>query len=130
MNTQYITGFQHIALPASDLEATIRFYEGLGFKTVHRTKDPAGTPVAFLRFGTCTIESYQVDKTAKVNGAWDHLALDVTDAAALLKEVEAAGCYKITTNGVEELPFWDKGIRFFKIEGPDKESIEFCEIVK
>ena len=29
-----------------------------------------------------------------------------------------------------ELPFWEKGIRYFNIKGPNEEVVEFCEIVK
>ncbi|MFR0790052.1 MAG: hypothetical protein ACLSHW_04940 [Lachnospiraceae bacterium] len=35
--------------------------------------------------------------------------------------------YKVLSNGIEELPFWEKGVAFFIIEGPNKERIEFCE---
>ena len=129
MKSDKITGVQHIAIPARDLEETIRFYEGLGFEAVHRTADNAGTPVAFLKLGSCVLETWQAGETVGHAGAVDHFSLDVTDAAAVMQEVEAAG-YTVTTNGIEELPFWDKGIRFFKIAGPDNESIEFCEIVK
>ena len=31
--TQWTTGIQHIGIPTSDIETTIRFYEGLGFQT-------------------------------------------------------------------------------------------------
>ena len=34
---------------------------------------------------------------------------------------------KVLSNGIEELPFWEKGVAFFIIEGPNKERIEFCE---
>ena len=30
--TQWTTGIQHIGIPTSDIETTIRFYEGLGFQ--------------------------------------------------------------------------------------------------
>ena len=129
MNTAHITGIQHIGLPVRDLEATIRFYEGLGFQVAHRTATPDGVPVAFLRLGSCVIESWQDANPAGHAGAIDHLALDVTDIEAVCKEVQEAG-YALTTNGIESLPFWEKGVRFFKIQWPDAESIEFCEILK
>jgi hypothetical protein len=28
---------------------------------------------------------------------------------------------------VNGLPFWENGVKFFTIEGPNKEKIEFCE---
>ena len=33
------------------------------------------------------------------------------------------------TPGINSLPFWEKGIKFFIIEGPNRERIEFCEIL-
>ena len=31
---------------------------------------------------------------------------------------------------VMSLPFWEKGIRYFNIEGPNHEVLEFCEVVQ
>ena len=39
--TQWTTGIQHIGIPTSDIETTIRFYEGLGFQTMHTNQVPA-----------------------------------------------------------------------------------------
>ena len=129
MKIANINGIQHIGLPAKDLEATNRFYEGLGFEIAHRTATPDGIPVAFLQLGNCVIESWQEANPAGRAGAIDHIALDVTDIDQVCADVQKAG-YAITTNGIESLPFWEKGVRFFKIQGPDAESIEFCEILK
>ena len=129
MIAQYITGIQHIGLPAKNLNATVRFYEGLGFQTVHKTATPVGVPVVFLQLGSCVLECWEEAQTAGKASAIDHLSLDVHDVDKLYEEVRAAG-YPITTDGIESLPFWDKGIRFFKTQGPDGESIEFCEILK
>ncbi len=46
---QWTTGIQHIGIPTSDIETTIRFYEGLGFQTMHTNQVPANqAKVAFL----------------------------------------------------------------------------------
>lgn len=129
MNTSNITGIQHIGLPVSNLENTIRFYEGLGFSVIHRTATPDGVQVAFLKLGSCVLECYQEGPTVGKAGAIDHIALDVVHIEELYNDVKNAG-YPITTDGIESLPFWDKGIRYFKTKGPDGESIEFCEILR
>lgn len=129
MIQNYISGIQHIGLPAKNLNATVRFYEGLGFQVEHRTATPDGVPVVFLRLGSCVMECWEEANPVGHAGAIDHIALDVNGIDELFAEVKAAG-YPITTNGIESLPFWAKGIRFFKTEGPDGESIEFCEILK
>ena len=49
---QWTTGIQHIGIPTSDIETTIRFYEGLGFQTMHTNQVPANQEkVAFLQLG-------------------------------------------------------------------------------
>jgi lactoylglutathione lyase len=129
MNTNNINGIQHVGLPAKDLEATIRFYESLGFRAVHRTKTPEGVPVAFLQLKTAMIEAWEEKNPVGHTGAIDHISLDVDSADEAFAEAKAQGC-KMLHDCVQTLPFWKKGIRFFTIEGPDAEKIEFCQIVK
>ena len=55
---QWTTGIQHIGIPTSDIETTIRFYEGLGFQTMHTNQVPANkAKVAFLQLGNLMIET-------------------------------------------------------------------------
>ena len=129
MNTENIRGFQHIGLPVKDLDATVRFYEGLGFQEAHRTTFPNGMAFVFLQLGSCMLEVYPVKEPAGKPGAIDHLCLDVTNIEAVYNEVVAAG-HEILTKGVESAPFWEHGIRYFKIQGPDAEILEFCEILQ
>ena len=129
IDTTNITGIQHVGFPVKDIERTLAFYNGLGFETVHRTAAPDGTPVGFLKLGNCVLEVYRDPCPPCKAGAVDHFSLDVRNIDRVYEEVKEAG-YPITTRGIEELPFWEKGVRFFKTEGPDKESVEFCEIVK
>ena len=35
--------------------------------------------------------------------------------------------YTILSDGMEKLPFWENGVAFFIIQGPNQERIEFCE---
>ena len=75
-------------------------------------------------------------------GAIDHIAIDVKDIEALYKEVKAIAdkeeekatsekqsspLFRMLDTQVNGLPFWEKGVKFFTIEGPNKEKIEFCE---
>ena len=128
IDSKNFTGIQHIGMPVSDMDKTIRFYEGLGFKVAHQAKTDDG-PVTFLKLGTCVLETWLDPKPPRKAGAINHISLDVLDIDKAYEEVRAAG-YPITTNGVEALPFWEKGVRFFTTEGPDCETVEFCEIIK
>ena len=62
-------------------------------------------------------------------GAINHISLNTKDADAAFKAAKAEG-FKLKDSEVQHLDFWDKGIKFFNIEGPNAETIEFCEIVK
>ena len=62
---QWTTGIQHIGIPTSDIETTIRFYEGLGFQTMHTNQVPANqAKVTFLQLGNLMIETYAEVATA------------------------------------------------------------------
>ena len=132
MNTiaSHITGIQHIGLPTNDLEKTIAFYKTLGFEVASETALPTDK-VAFLKLKNICIETYQstVSDCAKgFDGAIDHIAVDVDDIEATWDAVKAAG---LTPMGdeIEFLPFWEKGVRFFKVLGPNHEPVEFSQIL-
>ncbi|MDE6895366.1 MAG: VOC family protein, partial [Lachnospiraceae bacterium] len=56
-------------------------------------------------------------------GAVDHIAIDCRDVEAAYALAKAKG-YSIVSDGMEELPFWEKGVRFFTMEGPDAVKVE------
>ena len=122
---EFALGLQHVGLPTNDLKATIAFYEGLGFETVYQVKnEAAGEDVAFLRLQGLTLEVYENGKAAMESGAIDHLAIDVTDVEAACRLAQEQG-YRIVSNGVEFLPFWQNGVKFFILLGPNQERVEF-----
>lgn len=125
-----ITGIQHIGIPTADLEKTIIFYETLGFSVIHRASIPTDH-VAFLQLKNTVIEAYQSTSGAAVSGmdgAVDHIALDVSDIEAVWNAVQAAGLVPLEQE-IQFLPFWEKGFRYFKILGPSHETIEFGQIL-
>lgn len=126
--SEFVTGIQHIGLPTGDLENTIKFYESLGFTVALRTEDPSGCKVAFLKLKNLTIETYESDAPAGKPGAIDHVALDVTDIEATFRAVQAGG-YNMLDKEVQFLPFWDNGVRFFTILGPNGEKVEFSQML-
>lgn len=121
----FALGLQHVGLPTNDLKATIAFYESLGFETVYQVKnEAAGEDVAFLRLKNLTIEAYENGQAAMKSGAIDHIAIDVVDVEAAYRLAQEQG-YQIVSNGVEFLPFWQKGVKFFILLGPNQERVEF-----
>ena len=127
MDTSKIKGIDHIGIPTKDIEATIAFYEKLGLKVSFRTKNPNnGHNVAFLTLNDLVIETYEAAEISGQNGAVDHFSLLVSDVESLYKEALDEG-YEILTNGIETLPFWENGVSFFKVKGPNGEAVELLE---
>lgn len=121
----FALGLQHVGLPTNDLKATIAFYESLGFETVYQVRNEAAEEdVAFLRLKNLTIEAYENGRAAMQSGAIDHIAIDVDDVEAAYRLAQEQG-YQIVSNGVEFLPFWQNGVKFFILLGPNQERVEF-----
>ena len=123
------TGIQHIGIPTGNMGATLVFYKELGFEIVHSNTIPDTTnQVFFLQLHNIVIEAYEDDNPAMVYGAIEHIALDVSD----IEETYQMICDKnlnTLNDTIHNLPFWDKGIKYFIIEGPNKEKVEFNQIV-
>ncbi|MBF0999266.1 MAG: VOC family protein [Lachnospiraceae bacterium] len=120
-----LKGVQHLGVPTNDLERTIRFYERLGFEVALRTlNEKTDEKVAFLRHGNLMIETYENHQATMKDGAIDHIAIDVTDIEK---------CYEIANelrldvldDGIQFLPFWENGVKFFTVRGPNNEKVEF-----
>ena len=129
MLKEFSKGIQHVGIPSSDVNKTIEFYNSLGFETQLVTSNlPNDEMVAFLKFGNLVIESYGNHDTLKRYGAIDHIAIDVKNIEVLYEKIKAAG-YRFAEPGLQSLPFWENGIKYFIILGPDDEKLEFCEIL-
>ncbi|MDR3050197.1 MAG: VOC family protein [Oscillospiraceae bacterium] len=124
MISQYLVGLQHIGIPTHDVGATVAFYKSLGFEETWQSERDH---VAFLKLGSLVVETY-LGETHPVAGAIDHLTIDVTDIHRVFDEVKAAG-YKLIDPAIITLPFFSKGCSYFMIEGPNKERVEFNQIL-
>lgn len=126
---EFITGIQHVGIPTADLDRTMAFYESLGFERAglfHNGENRC----AFMRFGNLTIETWEGDPTNPTAGAINHISLNTTDVEQAFAAAKEQGL-DMVNDEIQSIPsFWDKGIRFFNILGPNKETIEFCEILK
>ena len=124
---EQILGLQHVGLPNNDLQKTIEFYQTLGFEVVHQTSD-GEVAVAFLRLGSITIETYQNGEAVGKSGALDHLALDVADVEACFSESKRLG-HTLLDIEIRFLPFWTNGVKFYNIQGPNGETVEFAQML-
>lgn len=133
-----INGLQHIGIPVTRLEISEKFYAGLRFKNVMNAHfEINGNPgkVAMMQRDQMIIEIYQLPEPElaeiqeRKNGHIDHIAFDVDDIDNTYAILKANG-YKIIEDAPVFLAFWKKGCKYFNIEGPDGERLEFNEIVK
>lgn len=125
--SDYATGIQHLGIPTKDMKKTVNFYQELGFETALSTVNEAtGQNVNFLRLGNLVIETYDSEEAAMCYGGIEHVAINVTDLQAVYDMI----CEKnlnTLNDEIHFLPFWDNGVKFFTIEGPNKEKVEFSQ---
>ena len=124
---QRVKGFQHIGLPTNDLEKTLEFYTALGFEPVYQ-KEHNGEKFCFMKLGDLCIETFENGNAADCAGAIDHIALDVDDVEAAWNTVKEWG-YEPIDPEIQFLPFWERGVRYFNILGPNNEKVEFSQVL-
>jgi lactoylglutathione lyase len=134
MTALLIRGIQHLGIPVTRIDRSSLFYQRLGFTVEFSTtlKETDGnTRVAMLRNGNLTIELYEQPEertrevTGRSDGHIDHVALDVMDINAALREIKGMGLPTLEENAPVFLPFWEKGVKYFTVRGPDGEKVEF-----
>lgn len=123
----YATGVQHIGIPTKDMEATQLFYEKLGFEAAFETIND-GSKVKFFKLGNLVMEAYESEEVAMKVGAIDHVAIDVKDIEQTYQEICSLGLNTLQDE-IHFLPFWDNGVKFFTIKGPNEEKIEFGQFL-
>ena len=120
---EMLTGVQHIGVPTNDLEKTVAFYETIGFQPVLEIVNEG---VTFLQLKNLVIETYENHAAVGKPGAIDHIALDTTDIEAAFAAAKEAGLTMLDDE-IHGLPFWANGVKFFTVEGPNGEKVEFCQ---
>ena len=124
-----ITGINHVGLRVRDLETARQFYEKLGFifiegpvgpEPVAVMEHPSGVNINFILNASedAFEENLLMDVPEKHTG-FTHIALEITDRAAVLAQLEGAGI------GVTETVVLPDGTVFFFVRDPDGNVIEF-----
>jgi catechol 2,3-dioxygenase-like lactoylglutathione lyase family enzyme len=134
-----LQGLQHLGLPVTNLERSKAFYAQLGFTETMRTDiqaQPEVIQVAMMEHENFTIELYQLGQedlqeiAKRADGHIDHVALNVLDIEKAYAEIKAAGLEILEDNAPVFLPFWEHGVKYFTVRGPDGEKIEFNQILR
>lgn len=123
--SDYTAGIQHLGIPTKDMQETLLFYTELGFDIALATENE-GQKVNFLKLGNLVIEAYESENAAMCYGGIEHVAIDVTDIEKVYEIVCSRGLNTLEDE-IHYLPFWENGVKFFTIEGPNKEKVEFSQ---
>jgi catechol 2,3-dioxygenase-like lactoylglutathione lyase family enzyme len=132
-----IDGWSHLGIPVTDLVKAKKFYRQFGFIERWYVEIPKGDgvqPVSMMEKDGLFIELYQPwgpdrQKVAeRKDGHIDHIAFTVKDIDRAFQEVKKAGLETMEEAPVS-LPFWDNGIKYFNIRGPNGEKLEFSQIL-
>ncbi|MDO5446131.1 MAG: VOC family protein [Eubacteriales bacterium] len=121
--SDYSGGLQHIGIPTKDMDKTMEFYGLLGFKETYETMN-GSSKVVFMALGNLCMEFYEAEDACGKTGAIDHVAIDVNDIEAVYEYVGGLG-FESLEKQICFLPFFDKGVRYFTILGPNAEKVEF-----
>ncbi len=126
--------FEHLGIPVSDIEVSRGFYTKLGFEIAsnQQIEENGGTTlISFLTLGHFCIELYQASggkEGRSFAGPVDHIAFKVKDVEKAYRAIKEAG-FEILEDIPVFLPIHSKGVKYFNILGPDKEKIEFVQII-
>ncbi len=132
-----INKIQHIGIPVTNLESSESFYKSLGFQSVMNSTfehNEGIGKVNMMQSGEVIIEIYQMPEREleeirhRKNGRIDHIAFDVSDIDSVFESIKNAN-FTILDHNPVFLPFWKNGCKYFNIEGPDGERIEFNQIL-
>ncbi len=119
----FIEGLAHIGIPTNCFEKSKQFYSELGFK-IEEERPVGDNQVVFMRSGDCVFELYEEKEIAGKAGAVNHIALKTNDIEASYEQCKKDNRIFLT-DGIIDIALYPNGSRYFTIEGPNKESVEF-----
>jgi len=129
---------QHLGIPVTDIKRSKAFYEQFGFtETLYEEIPDKPEPIAIimLQKGNFTIELFQLSGEERKaigrrsDGHIDHVALNVIDIDKAYAEMKTAGFEILEQNAPVFLPFWEHGLKYFTVRGPDGEKVEFNQVL-
>ncbi len=128
---------QHIGVPVTDIATSETFYKKLGFKNAMGAAfeyNGNTGKVVMMQLNSMIIELYQMPEPElkeirqRRNGHIDHIAFDVDDIDFAFEELKRNG-FVILEEQPVFLAFWKNGCKYFNIAGPDRERLEFNQIL-
>ena len=116
--------FDHLIQYTGGLDASCAFYSGFGMEVRRFSED--GKPCAMLTCKGGAIKLVEDKAQAgRGRGRIDHIAFDIQNIDQAFEELKNEGFKLLDEAPVLQGPVFDHGVKYFMIEGPDKEAIEF-----
>lgn len=125
-------GFAHVGLFVNDIQKSLAFYtEKLGFELIWESVNqcPDGDVlVKFVKSGDSVIELVQFpNRIERQDGWFDHIAMNVEDIDAVMKELETKGILFEEGSYTHAPQTFPNGSKWVMFRGPDNEHIELNE---
>jgi len=114
---------KNIVQYVSNLETSAKFYKNLSLN-VEKLNCEEKCATIVTDGGTLKLIEDK-EKAARGRGIIDHLAFDVKDIDTAFNELKNAGFNILDEQPVLQPKVLENGVKYFIIEGPDKEGIEF-----
>lgn len=131
-------GWSYLGIPVTDIDHSLAFYRQFGFEVEMtadlQLKNGSKLKALMIALNGFAIKLYQLPPSdgdtpaARKDGFIDHVALNVKNVDQAFEELTAAGVATLEEAPIV-LPFWENGVKFFNIRGPDGEKIEFGQIL-
>ena len=119
-----ITGLHYISIPTADLDETILFYTEIGFDITLMTEHPVtGRQIVFMKQQDLLLKAYE-DETVTAENTAIQFAIRVLDIEDAYDFICKRGL-SVMEDAVQSLPYFENGLRYFTVEGPNKERVEF-----
>ena len=123
--TDYATGFRHIGISTLDMTESLIFYTELGFDVIHTAQNAeTGSLINVLKLGNLLLEIREDENTCTQTGAIDHFAIDVSDIDGAYDFVCSRDLNTLNDT-IHESSYAGYEMKYFTIQGPDKEQIRF-----
>lgn len=122
--------FGHVGFAVDKLEEDVQWYkEVMGFEEIGKFPID-GEPAYFLKSGDMIYELYTDNNLPEgARGLVDHICYDSDDIEADWEYCKAQG-FKFIDKEIVFIPeFWSNGYRYFMIETPAGDKVEFGQIL-
>lgn len=119
-------GLAHIAIYTKDIDASIAYYQNIGFTLVAESQPDVR--LAFLSLGNCVIELVEFMNTLPKEGVIPHIAIECSDIEDTVVTLKAKGIIPVLSEVIYN-PKILTGVKNIFFSGPSGENLELFEEV-